>query len=183
MTFLEENGYEIFRGVFSSLKMAALEIELIQTPQKTLADVMLHPLILAIAHKICGPLLQTTGENHVNVGEIKALYRDLHRDYPAGTARVIPLYRFALYFRDYTNHSGGLMVIPKSHTQKGLKPIVLQTHPGDLAVWNCRALHAAGANNDGKPIAVPRNAVFFDYGAPCEELEAYKKYREERAPT
>jgi len=74
------------------------------------------------------------------------------------------------------------------------------TEPGDVVVWNLRTMHAAGALKlkdypdaamhprlEGKllksaphmfePSASPRNAIFFDYGRPCEDVDLHIKHR------
>lgn len=72
--------------------------------------------------------------------------------------------------------------------------------PGDVVVWNLRTYHSAGARlfADDPAVAVhprvendiaasapamlapppgPRNALFFDYAAPCQEIDLYIKLR------
>lgn len=76
----------------------------------------------------------------------------------------------------------------------------LPSEPGDVVIWNLRTFHSAGAKlfADDPAIAVhpkvegeinaeapslfapppgPRNALFFDYAAPCEEIDLYIKAR------
>ena len=76
----------------------------------------------------------------------------------------------------------------------------LRNQPGDIVIWNLRTFHSAGAKLfAGDPsfavhptvesqIAAqapqlfapppgPRNAMFFDYAAPCEEIDLYIKLR------
>ena len=76
----------------------------------------------------------------------------------------------------------------------------LPSQPGDVVVWNLRTFHSAGAKllTDDPGFAVhpaveaaiaaqaphllapppgPRNAMFFDYAAPCEETDLYIKLR------
>ncbi|MBX7200252.1 MAG: phytanoyl-CoA dioxygenase family protein [Rhodospirillaceae bacterium] len=76
----------------------------------------------------------------------------------------------------------------------------LPSEPGDVVVWNLRTFHSAGAKlfADNPSVAVhpkveddisaeapalfapppgPRNALFFDYAAPCEEIDLYIKWR------
>lgn len=76
----------------------------------------------------------------------------------------------------------------------------LPSEPGDVVVWNLRTFHSAGAKLfiDNPSLAVhprveedisaeapslfapppgPRNALFFDYASPCEEIDLYIKLR------
>lgn len=76
----------------------------------------------------------------------------------------------------------------------------LRNQPGDVVIWNLRTFHSAGAKlfADDPSFAVhptvesqiatqapqlfapppgPRNALFFDYAAPCEEIDLYLKLR------
>lgn len=76
----------------------------------------------------------------------------------------------------------------------------LRNQPGDVVVWNLRTFHSAGAKlfTDDPAFAAhpsvesqieaqapeliapppgPRNALFFDYAAPCEEIDLYIKMR------
>jgi ectoine hydroxylase-related dioxygenase (phytanoyl-CoA dioxygenase family) len=77
---------------------------------------------------------------------------------------------------------------------------IIPSQPGDLVVWNLRTLHSAGARRlaarpdmallpifekeifEALPEAFlpspgPRNALFFDYGTPTEEVDLYIKHR------
>ena len=76
----------------------------------------------------------------------------------------------------------------------------LPSQPGDLVIWNLRTFHSAGARRfiDNPSLTIhpgqeeevgkqaphlfapppgPRNAIFFDYAAPEEEIDLYIKYR------
>ncbi|MBT4740497.1 MAG: hypothetical protein HN793_01005 [Rhodospirillaceae bacterium] len=76
---------------------------------------------------------------------------------------------------------------------------IVPTRPGDLVIWNIALIHGAGAKrlkNNPKhclhpreeaaltrddptqflPAPGPRNAVFFDYGAVCEQVDLYIKF-------
>lgn len=76
----------------------------------------------------------------------------------------------------------------------------LPSEPGDVVVWNLRTFHSAGARlfiadptlavhptveaaiseqapHLFAPPPGPRNAIFFDYAAPCEEIDLYIKFR------
>ena len=81
----------------------------------------------------------------------------------------------------------------------------LPSQPGDVVVWNLRTFHSAGAKLfvDDPAFAVhpdleerfadqaglfapppgPRNAVFFDYAAPAEDIDLYLKYRARPSPS
>jgi hypothetical protein len=77
---------------------------------------------------------------------------------------------------------------------------IVPTEPGDLVIWNLRTMHSAGARrlaerpdlamlpafekqiyekfpNIFRPQPGPRNAFFFDYGTPTEEVDLYIKHR------
>lgn len=80
----------------------------------------------------------------------------------------------------------------------------LPSAPGDVVVWNLRTFHSAGArrfladpsfaahpdievqlaDTPGlfAPPPGPRNAMFFDYAAPSEEIDLYIKYRARPKP-
>jgi len=82
---------------------------------------------------------------------------------------------------------------------------IVPSEPGDLVIWNLRTLHSAGARrlsarpdlallpayerqiynkypNVFQPQPGPRNAIFFDYGTPTEEVDLYIKYRSQKLP-
>ena len=81
----------------------------------------------------------------------------------------------------------------------------LPSQPGDVVIWNLRTFHSAGAKLfvDDPAFAVhpdleqrfsdqpglfapppgPRNAVFFDYAAPTEDIDLYLKYRARPSPS
>ena len=80
----------------------------------------------------------------------------------------------------------------------------LPTQPGDVVIWNLRTFHSAGAKCfvDDPSFAIhpdlearfadepglfapppgPRNAMFFDYAAPAEDIDLYLKYRARPSP-
>lgn len=154
--------------------------------------------------------------------------------------RVYPAYRFAIYFRNYRDYSGGLKVAPASHLrayandrklsdpsalaglpvarqviglasmQIPVSPVELYnvpSMPGDLVIFSLRTFHSAGARRmkarpafatlplieEGMHAAAPqlfeptspgpRNAIFFDFGAPSEEVDFYAKWRALVSPT
>ncbi|MHB1205294.1 MAG: phytanoyl-CoA dioxygenase family protein [Rhodospirillaceae bacterium] len=81
----------------------------------------------------------------------------------------------------------------------------LPSAPGDVVVWNLRTFHSAGARRflaDSSfavhpdieiqfadtpglfaPPPGPRNALFFDYAAPAEDIDLYIKHRARPKPT
>lgn len=147
--------------------------------------------VLSIARRLLGPQLVYYGETAANFEEeigkytLKPLMK-LHADAtgtpanlleswhpPVGRADYLyPVYRFAVYLQDYSQHSGGLKVVPESHlvdhdtltldeTQKRfvqLTPEIaakiasrnygyhnVTSQPGDLVIWNLHTRHSAGA--------------------------------------
>ena len=81
----------------------------------------------------------------------------------------------------------------------------LPSAPGDVVIWNLRTFHSAGAKQFAAdpsfavhpdieiqladtpglftPPPGPRNALFFDYAAPCEEIDLYIKCRARPKPS
>lgn len=181
-----EKGYEVIWGALSVPFLNQIEARLEEDPRGCLDLVMQHPTVEMIARGLVGEELGRTGEENVNVNPVGQLYDAWHYDIPWDSldGGVIPVWRFAVYFRDYMNHSGGLAVSPYSHLGTVLSQPrtchVVQSRPGDLVIWNLRTYHKGGAHNGVLPVASPRNAIFFDYGTPGIELKRYVDWRKER---
>lgn len=183
---IERDGYRLWRGIFTPDFLTLMEGRLEKDPKLCLAFCMGHPTVNVIARQLTGTATPgRTGEEHVNVNPTAPLYDEWHFDAPWESDHIVPMWRFAVYFRDYTANSGGLQVVPQSHlgplseATDTTKRVLVKSRPGDLVVWNLRTFHAAGADNDGKPHATPRNAIFFDYAAPGRDLDRYVAWRAE----
>ncbi len=252
-----EHGFCLVKGVFTPEEMTAIEEDMKATSQDfqgnipdllscpRLRRVMLDNRVLSTARALMGDDLVYYGESAVNYEEqagalTQKPYNHLHFDargmpddidtvWRSAEDSMFGAYRFAVYLRDYSSHSGGLKVAVSSH-RKNPDPYINATaseknsftipsqsrtvaysvpdftlfnvpsQPGDLVVWNLRTLHSAGARRlvdhpdlamlpsvEDKtyaalptifePIAEPRNALFFDYGAPVESTDLYIKNR------
>jgi ectoine hydroxylase-related dioxygenase (phytanoyl-CoA dioxygenase family) len=183
MTDIAKDGYGIFRATYAPEFMRLLEQRLPIDPELCI-NFCKSATVRVIARRLLGEELLGTGEEQVNVNPA-TVYDQWHYDYPFDTDRPVPLYRFALYFRDYTDFAGGIMFVPGSHLGKTSDPknldveraVAAKTRPGDLVVWNLRTFHAADAPNEDRPRATPRNAVFWDYAAPSPERDKYIQWR------
>lgn len=182
---MAKQGYALVKGVFDQAYMDAMEPALGSDPAFAIRRFMGHAAVQDIAHELAGRTLGVTGEESVNF-EPTTVYDAWHYDVPWRPleGNTIPIWRFAVYFRDYTTHSGGLQVVPGSHLGSigslHRTPRHILSQPGDLVIWNLRTLHAAGGKNGDLPYATPRNAVFFDYGIPGPEIDRYVKWRKEK---
>lgn len=185
----ERDGYALVKGL--SVGMDTLE-ELISAPPSEVMNPQFEAIRICrdgcafIAHELCGPDLADTKEAVVHHNPTR-IYDQWHYDYPFDGDRVIPLWRFAFYFRDYTTHSGALSVIPGSHIGRVAKfnspaytpsqTHVIQSQPGDLVIWNLRTLHKPNTQIGDLSWGEPRNAIIFDYAAPSPELDRYIAWR------
>jgi hypothetical protein len=139
----ETYGFCLIKGFFSHPEMVELEgrmKEFSRVPGGESADlyscpslrhVMLNERVLEIAHVLMGERLVYYRETAIAYEEqpgrlTKKPFRELHCD-AKGTSEslfdfwngnvdeIYPAYRFAVYFRDYRNFSGGLKVGVSSH--------------------------------------------------------------------
>lgn len=180
--FAFRTGFAVLKHAFEPARMEALEFNIAAPDQRDACvdEVRAHKGVMRAAAMLVGDTLIDTGERVVNHMPL-SLYTDWHRDDPhIEQGIVMPAWRFALYFRDYTTHSGGLQVWAGSHLSMEPEPngrLTILSMPGDIVLWNLRTLHAAGANNEDRPVASPRNAIFFDYAAPDPAVERYIAWR------
>jgi ectoine hydroxylase-related dioxygenase (phytanoyl-CoA dioxygenase family) len=254
----EQFGFCIVKGLFDKERMAEIESQMAAASQTgavpdllsipTIRPVLLDPDVLKIANTLLGPQLVYYGETALNyeaaAGQIthnpyrvfhadaRGTPRDINAPWDPADGKIYRGYRFGLYFRDYSRHSGGLKVAPGSHVRgkaeydakigglfgnKRRIPLSnsdtikvpapryelynIESEPGDLVIFSLRVYHSAGAarlkadpslalhpqiENDlwqtkrqafeDFPMGA-RNTMFFDYGAPCEEIDLYIKWR------
>jgi len=136
----EAYGFCLVKGVFSPEEITSLERaaasayaqfdgkvpDIYSTPLRSL---LFDQRVRDLAHALLGDRLVYYRETAVNYEEVPGPltakpYADYHCDARGNAAHlygdpanvgVYPAYRFAIYFRDYRNHSGGLKVAPGSH--------------------------------------------------------------------
>lgn len=193
-----KEGYGLFCRVFDRVEMETLHEGLCDGGRVAIDMAMQHPTVLELARELCGCLdLARTGEENVNVGQPRATYTEWHYDAPWNPSRdasdplgrrPMPLWRFAVYFQDYSTWSGGLGVYPGSHLWQledrmdaTMPPYAVQSSPGDLVAWNLRTLHRGGMPVGYRaPAPGNRDAIFFDYAAPGPDLDRYIEWRKGR---
>lgn len=178
-----KDGYYLARGLLKDWFFQEVEDGLARTKlghKTAIASFRQHPCVTELARELCGPDLADTNEAVVHHNPTR-IYDQWHYDYPFETDRVVPLWRFAIYFRDYTQSSGALAVSVGSHIGKiadlDFRPHVIQSQPGDVVIWNLRTLHKPNAYVEGLPYSSPRNVIIFDYAAPSPELDKYIAWR------
>lgn len=257
----EAHGFCLVKEVFSADEMIALERDLAMAHAEfggrmpdlysvpSLQWLLYDERVRRLAHALLGDTLVYYRETNLAYEKTpgpltEKPFDDYHCDArgtpaalfgpPSSNMRIYPAYRFAIYFRNYREHSGGLKVAPGSHLRSydidrrfnseakvaglpvvpvliggfslnvPLQPMELHNvpaEPGDLVIFSLRCFHAAGALRfkDRPTLAVlphverairhkanrvccpvppgPRNAIFFDFGAPSPELDYYIKWR------
>lgn len=178
-----ENGYHLAPGVIPVRGMELLGQWICDDPAFAISHTRSLPRIVDLAHKIIGPDLCDTGEAVVHYNPTN-IYGDWHYDIPWNSADggVIPCWRFAVYFQDYTKFSGALAVMPGSHLGNVdfFDPViahVIASQPGDVVIWNLRTMHQPNTTIPGLPHAPGRNAIIFDYAAPGVDVERYRAWR------
>lgn len=176
----EADGYGLIENVMPTNVMDTLEV-MLDSP-KTCIKVA-REWSRDIAQDLIGSDLTDTGEAVVHHNP-ERIYDQWHYDIPwdSNDGTLIPCWRFAFYFRDYTQTSGCLSVIPESH----LGPIKrahnmpahpIQSKPGDLVIWNLRTMHKPNTAIRFLNFSSPRNAIIFDYAKPGPDVEKYKAWR------
>ncbi len=178
-----ELGYWHVPAVFTPEYMAAIEAKMHVDDEETIAAFREHPAIVELAHALLGDILDDTNESVIHHNPTR-IYDGWHYDIPWDSldGGIIPAWRFALYFRDYTTHSGGISFAPCSHlgsigAKPVFRPVMIESQPGDVVIWNLRMFHKPNTHIEGREFAVPRNAVIFDYAAPGVEVDRYKTWR------
>lgn len=139
----EANGFCLIKGVFSGEQMADLEAELARLSDiysgsfpdlysiPSLRWVMLNEKVLGIARALLGPHPVYYRETSIAFEKERGTltynpYNELHCDargspenihdvWQERDTEIYPAYRYAVYMRDYSKHSGGLKVVPGSH--------------------------------------------------------------------
>lgn len=219
----EAHGFCLVKNVFSSEQMERLEgglatdhttfgghlPELLSCPSARW--VALDSKVLAAARALMSEPLYYYGESHLDfekeVGprslspfstphfDARGSRESLDPFWSSPTDEIFRGYRFAIYFRDYKNFSGGLMVSPGSHrgdlkrygvgapTNFEYKRVKIGEHefivgwpdvplfivpsePGDVVIWNLRTLHSAGAR---RFVAKPDLPILAEFGNPIFE--------------
>jgi hypothetical protein len=151
----EKFGFCLVRGVFSPEEMASLERDLATAYVEfggegavlpdlymlpSLQWLLLDPRIQRFARALLGEQLvyyRETAANYENTpGPItQNTFREYHCDARGTRAdlfgapadgQIYPSYRFAIYFRNYRDHSGGLKVAPGSHLRPYLYDRIYQ---------------------------------------------------------
>lgn len=143
----EKYGFCLVRGLFSADEMSEMERLLGEECERYSANcpdlyslpslrwVMLNERVRAIAHQLLGTTLSYYRETNLVFEKERSSntlqpYTEFHcdargtadnlhlrKDYEDGC--IYPVYRFAIYFRNYRDHSGGLKVAVGSHVNRG----------------------------------------------------------------
>lgn len=199
---LEKFGVCLVKGVFTPTEIDSLRKSMATTQagfNQQPADLMSCPelrwvlfdlRVLSLAKTLLGPTLSYYAETHFDYEEdigplTQKPYNTLHIDAVGTPEKLTRIwrgqddqiyrgYRFAVYFQDYAQFSGGLKVVIGSHlgnpdrfqfdrrdlklkSQLKLPSATLSipapdyelfnvpAQPGDLVIWNLRTVHAAGA--------------------------------------
>lgn len=159
------------KGVFSPTEMHHFA-RLLALPYNNAAleKIRTHPAVVDIATGLCSEHFRRTYEESINYNmPIEKCYTDWHRDYPF-SEKPVPIFRFAVYFKDYTNTFGCINF-------EDNRNVISQ--PGDLIIWSLSTLHQAIPHKAGGWPSGSRDAVFFDYAkSATDELNMYLIWRE-----
>ena len=185
-----ENGFCLVKGFLDPARTKALEaiataLDPIDYASDFLShgafnEIMFDSRVLELARCFLGPDLLYYGETNCAIdilNPIRSWHCDARgmpghhqSDYEVAPGEIYPAWRFAFYFRDYTQSSGGLKVGPGSHAKPvadmrsedwkpqrfmlGGQEFVIRmppypiynvpTQPGDLVIFNLRTYHTGG---------------------------------------
>lgn len=186
----QEHGFCLIKDFFTSTQMADFErAQLAISPADRACDfltlgvfneLLFDARILAIARALLGEQLVYYGETNCMVDntapfrlwhfDARGMPENLAAAFEPAIGETFPGWRFALYFRDYAEASGGLKVGPGSHRRPTsdfdnvkavtqvvkaqgvdltvpMAPFPLYNVPsmrGDLVIFNLRTYHSAG---------------------------------------
>ncbi|MCE3278361.1 MAG: hypothetical protein K0S44_552 [Bacteroidetes bacterium] len=171
----EEEGYLVVKNVFSPEEIEqfrsdaykqyendskkGLNYDITKTNARSLRGdllskdlmrkIILDERVLDIARKILGPDIVYFGDSNFQFG---VGFRGFHRDNVDREFNNGPdwdgdynIIRMGLYLQDHSKYSGGLKIKKGSHKNASGKSIILNTSPGDLALWSLRTLHSGNA--------------------------------------
>jgi hypothetical protein len=228
----EEYGFCLVKGVFTAAEMAHLEDDMRAASEDfggAVPDTLSSPRLrwyglddrlIALARTLLSDSLVYYGigavsfETEVGNATLNP-YNKFHIDAVGNPNSLLPYwegapgqiyrsYRFAVYLRDYSRHSGGLKVGVKTHLmpldeigltgtlrakrqtievkgEKFVNPLPafemydVPSEPGDVVIWNLRTLHSAGAR---KLAADPNLALF-----PTVEQQIFEKFPDAFLPS
>lgn len=155
--FFRKAAYDLIaedekKGTYFMHRYAKNHIGCLTTNEKT-RKLILNDKVISLATQILGkkPLYFGDAIMEIGIGS-RGWHKDVsyttdpnHEDW---VNKDYPVYRFAIYLQDHKNHSGGLKIKEKTQnilsTKKG-NPVILETEPGDIAIFNLRATHAGNA--------------------------------------